>query len=85
MKNNIVDHRGMIVTEVKLSKGYWKRGDHFYHVHENGITHVHIDLINHLDVLRKAEDEQLEEVTEEIFAQEVRNAVFNIGIYKYVR
>lgn len=82
---NCYNHKGQPMEAVYPAKGFYKHEAHFYHCHSNGITHIHINIINHLERISLAPDEALTPISEEIFEQEVRNAVFNIGIYKYVK
>jgi hypothetical protein len=82
---NIINTKGEPCTQVNVINGFYKEGDHFYRFHEKGITHVHVNIINHLEVLYKSESERLEPISKEIFENEVRNAILEIGIYQYVK
>lgn len=80
----VFDTAGQVMTKADCGQGYYKQGTHFYNIHSNGIAHVNIDIINTLDAIYLSPGESLQEVSQEIFENEVRNAIFNIGIYKYV-
>lgn len=81
----VVDHLGRKCYEAEMKPGYYHRLNHFYFVHDNGITHVNIDIINRLERVFLAESEILSPISKEIFEQELCNAIFNIGIYEFVQ
>lgn len=84
---NIFNYLGDPVTAAQPENGFYKVGDHFYHVHERVIAHVNVGskLINTIDCIYLAEYETLEPVSREIFEAELRSTIFDIGIYEYVK
>jgi hypothetical protein len=84
----IVNHLGQTCEKAVLDAGYYRSNDgHVYHVQSTGITHVNPDqpLINKLNEIRISDSETLNSIDKEQFEDAMRNAILNIGIYKYVK
>jgi hypothetical protein len=87
-KSEIYDVNGDVLHEVEpVMNSFFRIGGHYYHCTPDFILHINDekDLINKNTIAYISDREQIEYVTKGDFEAALREAIFNIGIYQFVK
>lgn len=78
---------GATMIKASVSKGhYYRNKNHYYHVGDTEILHVNVigNIINSIDDIYVERSNDLERIRKEQFEDALRNAILELGIYKYI-
>lgn len=82
----MVNHLGEPCHAAQAGPGYYNLNSHFYHIKKDGkIVHINRDVINNLTTIWLTDYDKLTPITQSMFEDALRIAVFEIGIYEYVQ